>query len=296
MKISEASILFGISERRVRALCESGQIYGAFKIKGEWFIPDDTPKPFDHRFKSNMSPIETLEEKKKTLESLPKLNEGEKEALKEEFALYFTHESTTIEGNTLTLQETRLVLNGLTVNKPLKDHLEVTSHKEAFDFVCEMAKKNTPLTDSVIRQIHSLVLSFDRDNAGRYRSVPVYVSGASFTPVQPYLISKKIEELLDNYKKSKESLLTKLARFHIEFERIHPFIDGNGRMGRLILNLELMKEGYPPINIKANNKKDYYDAFDEYDKNGSLKAMEKLIYKYLTIELDNYINIRKAKV
>jgi len=100
-----------------------------------------------------------------------------------------------------------------------------------------------------------------------------------------------MEELLEEYKNSKEDIVTKLARFHIEFEGIHPFIDGNGRTGRLLVNLELMKAGYPPIDIKFTDRLKYYEAFDEYHVKHNISAMADMFAKYLNQRLDLYLSI-----
>ena len=182
--------------------------------------------------------------------------------MNEEFTVEYTYNSNAIEGNTLTLRETDMVLRGLTIDqKPLKDHMEAIGHKDAFDYVCELVKDNTPISESIIKQIHFLVLADKKDDRGVYRRVPVRIMGAKHEPVQPYLIQPKIEQLLADFTESKEHIVTKLARFHIEFEAIHPFIDGNGRCGRLLVNLELMKSGYPPIDIKFTDRIAYYKAF-----------------------------------
>ena len=115
--------------------------------------------------------------------------------------------------------------------------------------------------------------------------------GAKHEPVQPYLIEPKMEQLLQNFAKNDEHIITKLARFHIEFEGIHPFIDGNGRTGRLLVNLELMKAGYPPIDIKFTDRIAYYSAFDEYYEKHNLSAMENLFAKYVNSRLDMYLKI-----
>lgn len=103
-------------------------------------------------------------------------------------------------------------------------------------------KEQTPLSESVIKQIHYLVLADKREDRGVYRKVPVRIMGAKHEPVQPYLIQPRMEQLLEAYRNSTEHIIPRLARFHIEFEGIHPFIDGNGRTGRLLVNLELMKQ------------------------------------------------------
>ena len=125
-----------------------------------------------------------------------------------------------------------------------------------------------PISERVIKQIHYLVLADKRDDRGVYRRVPVRIMGAYHEPVQPYLIEPKMEQLIREFLESDENIVTNLARFHIEFEDIHPFIDGNGRTGRLLVNLELMKAGYPPIDIKFTDRLAYYNAFDEYHVKG----------------------------
>ena len=202
------------------------------------------------------------------------------------------HHSTAIEGNTLTLRETDMVLRGLTIDKKsLKEHLEVIGHKEAFDYVRQLVSENIEISESVIKDIHYLVLSDKKDDRGRYRKIPVRIMGAAHKPVQPYMIIPKMEELLEEYKNSREDIVTKLARFHIEFEGIHPFIDGNGRTGRLLINLELMKAGYPPIDIKFTDRLKYYEAFDEYYVKHNISAMADMFAKYLNQRLDLYLSI-----
>jgi Fic family protein len=115
--------------------------------------------------------------------------------------------------------------------------------------------------------------------------------GARHEPVQPYLIEPKMEQLLHDYAASEEHIVMKLARFHIEFEGIHPFIDGNGRTGRLLVNLELMKAGYPPIDIKFSDRVAYYNAFDAYHVKHDLSAMEGLFAGYINARLDTYLKI-----
>ena len=113
--------------------------------------------------------------------------------------------------------------------------------------------------------------------------------GAYHDPVQPYMIKPCMEQLMIKYNESTEHTVTKLVRFHIEFEGIHPFIDGNGRTGRLLVNLELMKAGYPPIDIKFTDRKAYYDAFDAYYMKNNLAPMEKLFAGYINTRLDQYL-------
>lgn len=290
MTVKQAAEKWGLSDRRVRVLCTEGRISGAFQEGRGWKIPTDAVKPSDGRFRSIESLLDMIERKKAELDTRRPLTEGEAARLTEEFVVEYTYNSNAIEGNTLTLRETDMVLRGLTVDqKPLKDHLEAVGHKEAFDFVRELVQNHVPMTERIIQQIHFLVLADKREDRGVYRRVPVRIMGAQHEPVQPYLIQPKMEQLLANYAESTEHIVTKLARFHIEFEGIHPFIDGNGRTGRLLVNLELMKAGYPPINIKFTDRLAYYDAFDESHVKHDLSAMEKLFAGYINERLDLYL-------
>lgn len=294
MTVNEAAEKWGISDRRIRVLCAEGKIPGAHQEGRGWKIPIDAEKPSDGRLKSKESILSQIDRKKQELDSRRPLTEGELERLNEEFTVEYTYNSNAIEGNTLTLRETDLVLRGLTIDqKPLKDHMEAIGHKEAFDFVRELVQENAPLTESIIKQIHYLVLADKKDDRGVYRRVPVRIVGAHHEPVQPYLIEPKMEQLLRGYAAAEEHIVTRLARFHIEFEGIHPFIDGNGRTGRLLVNLELMKAGYPPIDIKFTDRVAYYDAFDEYHVKHNLSAMENLFAGYINARLDAYLKMLK---
>ena len=292
MTTKQASEKWGISDRRIRVLCSQGKIDGAELIGKTWYIPDDAVKPIDGRIKNNESYLEKILELKKVLDSKRPLTQGELERLNEEFIVEYTYNSNAIEGNTLTLRETDLVLRGMTIDqKPLKDHMEAVGHKEAFDYICDLVKEKEPLTEEVIKRIHYLVLADKPLDRGVYRKVPVKIVGAKHTPVQPYLIQPQMQSLLNMYEAIDEDFISKLARFHILFEHIHPFIDGSGRTGRLLVNLELMKLGYPPIDIKFTDRKAYYDAFDTHGSGKGVSAMANLFGKYLLERLNKYISI-----
>ena len=296
MTVKQAAEKWGISDRRIRVLCSEGKIPGAYQEGRGWKIPTDAEKPADGRYRSKESILLRIDKKKKELDGRRPLTDGEIARLNEEFIVEYTYNSNAIEGNTLTLRETDLVLRGLTIDqKPLKDHMEAVGHKEAFEYVSELVKDNVPISENVIKQIHFLVLADKKDDRGVYRRVPVRIMGAQHEPVQPYLIEPKMEQLLLDFKESSEHIVTKLARFHIEFEGIHPFIDGNGRTGRLLVNLELMKAGYPPIDIKFTDRITYYNAFDEYHVKHNLSAMETLFARYVEARLDKYLKILQVK-
>lgn len=292
ISVKQAAEKWNISDRRVRVLCSEGRIPGVIREGRSWKIPETAKKPEDGRYKTTESLLTIIDNKKKELDSKRPLTQGEIERLTEEFIVEYTYNSNAIEGNTLTLRETDMVLRGLTIDKkPLKDHMEAVGHKEAFDFVRDLVKDNVPISESIIKQIHYLVLADKKEDRGVYRRVPVRIMGAKHEPVQPYLIQPQMEQLLEKYRNSTEHIIPKLARFHIKFEGIHPFIDGNGRTGRLLVNLELMKAGYPPIDIKFTDRIAYYNAFDEYHGKHNLGAMEKLFAGYLKERLDGYLRM-----
>jgi excisionase family DNA binding protein len=292
MSVKQAAERWGISDRRIRVLCSEGKIPGAYQEGRGWKIPRDAIKPTDGRYKSTESLLDIIDRKMKELETRRPLTEGEVARLREQFVVEYTYNSNAIEGNTLTLRETDLVLRGFTIDqKPLKDHMEAVGHKEAFEYVSELVNDKVTMSESIIKQIHYLVLADKKDDRGVYRRVPVRIMGAQHEPVQPYLIQPKMEQLVIDFAESTEHIVSKLARFHIEFEGIHPFIDGNGRTGRLLVNMELMKFGFPPINIKFTDRIAYYNAFDEYHIKHNLTAMEKLFARYVNERLDMYLNI-----
>ena len=293
IKVSQAAEKWGLSTRRVRVLCARGKIDGVVRRGKMYMIPANAQKPADGRL-ARVSLLVEIEAKRERLAEMRPLTQGEVERLREEFLIDFTYNSNAIEGNTLTLKETVLVLEGMTIDqKPLKDHLEAVGHRDAFLYVQDIATKDIPLDESVIKNIHALVLMDRPKDKGVYRRIPVRIMGAYTEPVQPYLIEPKIRELLAENKLRRETMnsIERIARFHLEFEGIHPFIDGNGRTGRLLLNLDLIRNGYPPINVKFSDRKRYYDAFDAYYRDGNADEMINLIAGYVDEQLDEYFRV-----
>lgn len=241
----------------------------------------------------DFSKVDALDKK---LKEMRPLTTAELQRLRNEFVVENTYNSNAIEGNTLTFRETALVLQeGITIGeKPLKEHLEAIGHKEAFDYVMDIAAKDEPLTERTIKDIHSLVLMNDRKNSGVYRKIPVIISGALHTPPQPYLVPVQMEQLIADYANIKASkhIIEATAELHLRFEGIHPFIDGNGRTGRLVLNFELIKAGLLPVNIKYADRRKYYACFDAfYSDTQTVDNLTQLIIDYEVAELERYIKI-----
>ena len=300
IKVSQAAEKWGLSPRRVRLLCAQNRIDGAVQKGKLYMIPENAPKPIDARTLKGITMPEELsplllkiDALKAELDAKRPLTTGEAERLREQFMVDFTYNSNAIEGNTLTLKETAMVLEGMTIDqKPLKDHLEAVGHRDAFLYVEDIAK-DTKISESVIKNIHSLVLMNRPDDKGTYRKIPVTIMGAYTEPVQPYMIEPKMTELLAENEKRKKKMHTieRIARFHLEFEGIHPFIDGNGRCGRLLLNLDLIQNGYPAINVKFTDRKKYYAAFDEFYKNNTAEPMMELVAEYVIERMEQYLEI-----
>lgn len=244
----------------------------------------------------NMRRFDKIDTLLSTLNNYRPLTQGEVERLRDEFLIDFTYNSNAIEGNTLTLQETALIIKeGITIaEKPLKEHLEVIGHKEAYYYIEELVKQKTPLSEKLIKDIHSIILIDKPQDKGMYRRVPVRIMGSVHEPPQPYLVPIQMEQLVLEYEEMKKNLhpIESIALFHLKFETIHPFIDGNGRTGRLLLNLELMKEGYPAINVKFVDRRKYYDCFTSYHElNGNANAFVQMVAEYVQEALERYIDI-----
>jgi len=187
--------------------------------------------------------------------------------LRRNLILEWTYNSNAIEGNTLTLKETLLVLeDGLTIGKKsLKEHLEAINHKEAIIFVEELASASHKTTERNIKEIHSLILKeIDKDYAGRYRNIQVRISGSSHLPPDPLFVPELMEQFAEKWlANSRQHPVIQASMAHFELVSIHPFIDGNGRTARLLMNLILMKHGYSPAVILKNDRKKYYDTLEK---------------------------------
>ena len=299
MTTSDAVKKWNISERRIRQLLTEGRIEGAIKIGGNWNIPADAEKPLDKRIikPDNNSFIIDIDEKyfdevdklKQKLDSKRPIPKETLKSLKESINLEWTYNSNGIEGNTLTLRETQVVLEGITVGgKTIKEHLEAINHEKAIIYLDELVKDNKSITEWNIKNIHQLILKeIDNENAGRYRRENVTIKGATHIPPDYIKIPELMEKLILNYETwNKYHPIIQAALLHGELVKIHPFIDGNGRTSRLIMNLALMNNGYNPVIIKKEDRLEYYDALDKAHTTGNYTDFVKLINK-LEIEMIN---------
>ena len=160
-------------------------------------------------------------------------------------------------------------------------------YKDAFDYIETLAKQKDALTQFEIKRIHALVLANRPDDRGVFRRVNVRIAGALTEPIAPYLIEEHIVKLLADFQSwnQHKHIVECIALFHLKFESIHPFIDGNGRTGRLLMNLQLIQNGLPPISVKYEDRRRYYEAFDIYSKTQDVTPMVQLIGESIVSQL-----------
>lgn len=304
MQIKDAAKKWNISERRIRKLISDGRIEGAKKIGNTWNIPDDTDKPIDKRVKDEIQFIINLhndyfisvDKKLDKLNIKRPLFKEAIESLKNAIYLEWTYNSNGIEGNTLTLKETKVVLEGITIGgKSVKEHLEAINHKNAIEYLEELVNKKTEISEWNIKVLHQLVLKgIDDDNAGKYRNHDVIISGAQHRPPSYIKVPELMEKLIINYNQwNKYHPIIRATLFHGELVKIHPFIDGNGRTSRLIMNLILMRSGYVPVVIKKSKRLQYYEALDKAHTTNDYTDFVKLVSEAENESLNKYLSILK---
>lgn len=272
MTTKGASLKWGISDRRIRILCTEGKIEGAIKIGRNWSVPSDAMKPIDNRIKMKSrfqgidDSFDTIDEQKKAIDLRRPLTKNQYNTLRNNLVVEWTYNSNAIEGNTLTLSETKVVLEGITIGgKSVVEHLEAINHRDAILFLESIVDRQEEITEWNIRNLHQIILKdIDNSNAGKYRLENVLISGAKHIPPDYLMVPVQMQTLV--YEDNKEWIhyhpVVRAALLHGEFVKIHPFIDGNGRTARLLLNLVLMGSGYPPIVIKKESRLAYYEALD----------------------------------
>ena len=242
--------------------------------------------------------LKSIDSLKNKWDKCKPLNQLQLKKMEEYFYTSYTYESNRIEGNTLTLQETHLIINeGITIGgKSMNEHLEAINHKEAIDLLKDLVQKKTPLNSYRLKQLHQLILKgIDNRNAGKYRDVPVRISGSSHIPPEPYLIEKMMEDYFLFYETQKSSLhpVILATEMHERLVSIHPFIDGNGRTSRLIMNLILLQNGYTIANLKGNlsDRMKYYNALEKVQVNHESDDFYQLIIRNVHESLKEHIHL-----
>ena len=250
-------------------------------------------KNYPYQFDGLEQYLSRIQEKKSKLDALRPLPVAAVQNIKSSLTLEWTYHSNSIEGNTLTLQETKMVIeDGLTIRgKSLREHFEAVNHHEAIELVEQLAAKQYVMKAVDILNVHALVLQkSEREYAGRYRNAGVRISGANFAPPNALKVDDLMDDLIHWVNDETNTLDTviKAAIFHHRFVWIHPFFDGNGRTVRLMFNLLLMKAGFPPAIILKNDRKKYYDALNKANK-GDYGKILLLVLQALERSLDIYL-------
>ena len=243
---------------------------------------------------------ERILEKKAQLDSLRPLPEASVKRLTEQLTIEWIYNSNAIEGSTLTLRETQLILEqGITIGgKSLREHFEVVNHQEAIQLVESLAHKQEPITAFYVRQLHALVLAkIDEENAGQYRNVAVRIVGATHEPPPAWDIPSLMNDWGDWLKEQEGQIdpVILAAMAHHRLVAIHPFIDGNGRTARLIMNLVLMREGYPPAIIDRINRQQYYRVLGQADR-GNSKPLVNFVGRAVDRSLTLYLEASTPQV
>ena len=302
MQIKEASEKWSISERRIRQLIQDGRIEGAEKIGTTWNIPNDANKPVDKRYKEEIefkidlpeSYFKEVDAKLTKLNNKRPLSKEASKSLQDSINLEWTYNSNGIEGNTLTLKETKVVLEGITIGgKSVREHLEAINHENAIKYLEDLLRDKNEVSEWNIKGLHQLILKgIDDSNAGKYRNDNVMISGANHIPPEYIKVPELMEKLIINYEDWNEyHPIIRASLLHGELVKIHPFIDGNGRTSRLIMNMDLMKSGYVPVIIKKENRLKYYEALDKAHTTDDYTDFVKLVTEAENEMLDRYLSI-----
>lgn len=304
MTTKEAVKKWNISQRRIRQLLQNGRIEGAIKNGNSWNIPIDAIKPVDKRVIKSGSPnfiidlednyFNEVDELKKKLDSKRPISKETLKSLEESINLEWTYNSNGIEGNTLTLRETQVVLEGITVGgKSIKEHLEAINHEKAILYLNDLVKEKNPITEWNIKSVHQLILKdIDNENSGRYRRENVAIKGATHIPPDYLKVPELMEKLILSYENwNVYHPIIQAALLHGELVKIHPFVDGNGRTSRLLMNLDLMNHGFNPIIIKKENRLEYYEVLDKAHTTGNYTNFVKLITRLEIEILKKYLRL-----
>lgn len=218
--------------------------------------------------------------------------------MKQYFNIQYTHQSNQIEGNTLSLQETMLVVSdGLTISgKSMREHLEAVNHSEAIDYIGDLIKGHNDFSKRTLFEIHSLILrGIDQKYAGRMRNVPVRITGSEHEPPMPYLLDKLLEDYFIFYERNKKILhpVILAAEMHERLVSIHPFIDGNGRTSRLVMNFHLLKNGYTVTSLKGDrhSRLEYYRSLEECQVENKYERFYNLIIDRVIYSLEEHISM-----
>jgi len=243
-------------------------------------------------YKTKLDQITALKQK---LDQRRPLSHHLIQSLQKDFLIKNTYHSNAIEGNTLTIYETKAILeDGITVaGKSMREHLEAINHKEAILLTEELINTKEGISERHIKDLHAIILhGIDNQHAGIYRMSNVIISGASHTPPDYINVPDLMHELIEWYHQEHDlHPIEKATLLHSQFVNIHPFIDGNGRTARLLMNLELLRSGYLPIIIEQERRSDYYQVLDTAAVTQDYEPFISFVMGYEYKELQRYMSL-----
>lgn len=233
----------------------------------------------------------TVEEKQETLplELLKKIDHR--------FNVEYAHNSTAIEGNKLTLVQTKAIIeDGLPMGENVSHEIyEVFAHAKAFAYVQKRVEEWKPLDENIVKDIHELLME-NILSGGIYRNVEVRITGAGHKPPVPSEMYRQVKAFFEDLPCRTDLNVIELAAWtHAEFVRIHPFTDGNGRTSRMIMNYQLMSNGFLPVSIAKENRLEYFEALEAYAVDGDLTTFAEMIAELEKQRLEEYIAISEEQ-
>lgn len=270
-----------------------------FSLKALNLVQEEIENSYKSRKLSISKNLQSiLDEIDKLKSKLDKFRQFDSYRIAQALELEYTFESNRIEGNTLTLRETDLVINeGLTISgKSMREHLEAINHVEAISYIKQLMERNFPFNERELLSVHNLILrGIIPEDAGRYRRVQVMIKGSSHMPPQPLIVPKEMEDYFIWFEENKIKLhpIILAAEMHERLVTIHPFIDGNGRTSRLVMNLILLQNGYVIANIKGDyeSRMNYYQALETAQKSGNKEDFLMFIAQTEKESLERYFDI-----
>ena len=286
-------------------MCANGEMEGVIQKGHEYRIPVDAKKPVDKRklphkgkYGRYAECFRVVDIQRLELEAMPPLSAKEAQRAHDDFTTDFVYQSNALAGNSLTRDETALVLLGRTIDgKAQSEQREACGLRDALSHIEERARKKTGLTQADLRTLHALAMTDQPDTPSFYRCIPDACVRTELSPTQPVLVAQRMTELLAQNEKREKTLhpLERIALLYLEFAEIRPFPDGNGRIGRLMINLELLRCGYPAISISPDDRRRHEDAFAAFARNGKGDQMVRLVAAQVDQRLTQALAAHKGK-
>lgn len=305
MTVMEAAQKWGISDRRVRFLCSQGRIRGIIQQGRRYLIPDTTEKPRDERVRKakgadarKYNDFTRLDFLKNMMADLPE--DPNMVGWNPMFLHQFTWSSTTGAGATFEQEEIKEILAGkVIVDHSLHEHMMVMGCHDAMCYAQACAFRRKPLSQNIIRNIHSLVLMDDPLHKGRYRKAKVRLQEEQLEPIALDLIEPRVNDLLNINTQRKKTMhpIERITRLYLDFQGIHPFYDGNGRTAQVLLNLELMENGYPPVVLQDGvDSQAHFQALLAFLETNDASLMIRFISQKAELAMERYLSgFRKRK-